>query len=154
MEIVLYQPLIPQNVGAIARTCAATGSKLHLIKPFPFELTDRAVKRAGLDYWHLVEVQVWENWFEYWSKNSFKPHYAIETVGSKSIFDLYLGLDSVFIFGKETTGLDENVLKSGVKILTIPTKPGTVRSLNLSNCVAITLYETLRKNNFQSLFYI
>lgn len=152
MEVVLYQPLIPQNVGAVARTCAATSSSLHLIKPFPFELSDRAVRRAGLDYWHLVDVYLWESWEEYWKVNFNKPHYAIETSGVRTIFEVKLELNSIFVFGTETTGIEPKVLSQIDNILSIPIKPGSVRSLNISNCVAITLYETLRQNNFQGLF--
>ncbi|MCS6893364.1 MAG: tRNA (cytidine(34)-2'-O)-methyltransferase [Deltaproteobacteria bacterium] len=151
MEVVLYQPLIPQNVGAVARTCAATDAVLHLIRPFPFELSEKAVRRAGLDYWHLVKVIVWESWTSYWEVNQKKKHWGIEVDGKNSIFEVKISTEDVFVFGKETTGLDYKVREAMLEILRIPVKPDTVRSLNLSNCVAITLYEALRQTGFKTL---
>ncbi|MCS6960915.1 MAG: tRNA (cytidine(34)-2'-O)-methyltransferase [Deltaproteobacteria bacterium] len=151
MEITLYQPLIPQNVGAIARTCAATGTLLNLIKPFPFELTEKRVKRAGLDYWHLVRVSVWESWTEYWNRKKNFRHWLIETPGNRNFFSEKFDLNDIFIFGNETQGVDSFVRDLLKDCLYIPVVPETVRSLNLSNCVAIVVYECLRQNQFRGI---
>jgi tRNA (cytidine/uridine-2'-O-)-methyltransferase len=151
MEVTLYQPQIPQNVGSVARTCAATGIKLNLIKPFPFELSDRAVKRAGLDYWHLVRLEIFDSWQEYWGKMNCCRHWVIETYGSKSLFSVRFCPQDVLIFGRETTGVCQEVLQCVSKdsIVFIPVLKNTVRSLNLSNCVTLAVYESLRQFNFK-----
>ena len=151
MEVTLYQPQIPQNVGSIARTCAATAIKLNLIRPFPFDISAKAVKRAGLDYWPLVKLEVFESWEDYWRRNKDKNHWIIETCGNRSLFEVRLHLDDVLVFGKETTGVSEEVIDciGGNGVVFIPVLKNTVRSLNLSNCVAIAVYECLRQQEFR-----
>lgn len=150
MEIVLYQPLIPQNVGAVARTCAALSTRLHLIKPFPFEISERRVRRAGLDYWHLVDLDVWDSWQHYWEQNSTKRHWVVDIPGDTSLYEAELKFDDVFIFGQETKGVGQEVRSQIGRSIFIPILPNTVRSLNLSNCVAVVSFEVVRRYGIES----
>ena len=144
MHIVLYQPEIPQNTGNIARTCAATGSMLHLIKPLGFSLEDKYLKRAGLDYWKMMEYRVYENFeqlMQAWP-DAKAPRGYTETS---------YGRDDFLVFGCETRGLPESLLARVYdRCVRIPMVPGA-RSLNLSNSVAIVLYEALRQQGFAGL---
>ena len=151
MHIVLVEPEIPQNTGNIARTCAATGSKLHLIKPLGFELSDKYLKRAGLDYWHLVNYVVYENWSDFLSKNpDARCHYAT-TKAPRDYCQATYQPNDYLVFGKETKGLDETLLRANYdRCVRIP-MISEARSLNLSNSVAIVLYEALRQQGFQGL---
>ena len=155
LNIVMCEPEIPQNTGNIARTCAATGAKLHLIKPLGFEINDKYLKRAGLDYWDKLEIE------EHDSLDKFLEKYPPEkndmffstTKGKQVYSDInYSDKSEVFImFGKETKGLPENLLKKYIeKTIRIPMRE-TLRSLNLSNSVAIVIYEVLRQKNFENL---
>lgn len=151
----MCEPEIPQNTGNIARTCAATGGKLHLIKPLGFELSDKYLKRAGLDYWDKLEIEEHENLDEFLKKYSPEKNnmFFITTKGQKTYADInYKTMDEVFImFGKETKGLPENLLKKYIdRAIRIPMKEH-LRSLNLSNSVAIIAYEILRQKNFEGL---
>ena len=155
INIVMVEPEIPQNTGNIARTCAATGAKLHLVKPLGFEITDKYLKRAGLDYWDKLEIEEHENLASFLEK--YKPAennmYFITTKGQTCYSDVdYSCKDEIFIlFGKETKGLPEDLLQSHLdKTVRIPMKEH-LRSLNLSNSVAIVTYEILRQNNFEEL---
>lgn len=155
LNIVMVEPEIPQNTGNIARTCAATGAKLHLVKPLGFEITDKYLKRAGLDYWDKLEIEEHESFAEFLDK--YKPEendmYFVTTKGQTAYSDAnYKGKEEIFIvFGKETKGLPEDTLQKYLsKTVRIPMRP-TLRSLNLSNSVAIVAYEVLRQNEFDEL---
>ena len=155
LNIVLVEPEIPQNTGNIARTCAATGAKFHLVKPLGFSIDQKQVKRAGLDYWDKLEIEEHNNFYEFLEK--YKPEennmYFITTKGTHCYSDVdYSKMEEVFIlFGKETKGLPEDILKKYIeKTARIPMKP-TLRSLNLSNSVAIVAYEILKQKGFENL---
>ena len=149
-NIVLVEPEIPQNTGNIARTCAATGSKLHLVKPLGFEIDDKKLKRAGLDYWHLLDITFYESIDDFFSKNQGNFYFA-STKSLKRHCDAHFKDGDYLIFGKETKGLDEKLLKDNKdKCIRIPMIKDA-RSLNLSNSVAVVLYEALRQNNFLEL---
>lgn len=155
INIVMVEPEIPQNTGNIARTCAATGGKLHLVKPLGFEISDKYLKRAGLDYWDKLEIEEHQSLNEFLTK--YKPEennmYFVTTKGQQCYSDMnYSNMEEVFIlFGKETKGLPEDLLKKYIKnTIRIPMKPN-LRSLNLSNSVSIVVYEILRQNSFIGL---
>ena len=151
MNIVLAEPEIPQNTGNIARTCAATGAKLHLIRPLGFVLDDRHLKRAGLDYWKLMEYTVYENWQEFLTLNSGANLYYLTTKAGRDYTKAQYKPDDYLGFGKETKGLDEELLSANYdRCLRIPMR-SEARSLNLANSVAIVLYEALRQLGFQGL---
>ena len=152
VNVVMVEPEIPQNTGNIARTCAATGTKLHLVHPLGFSVSEKAVKRAGLDYWDKVEIE------EHDSLEKFLEKYPPEennmffsTTKGKHVYSEpdYSKMDEIFLlFGKETKGLPEDLLKKYIdKTIRIPMRK-TLRSLNLSNSVAIVLYDVLRQKNF------
>lgn len=155
LNIVLVEPEIPQNTGNIARTCAAIGAKLHLVKPLGFEISDKYLKRAGLDYWDKLEIEEHESLDDF--LNKYVPEennmFFVTTKGKHCYSDVdYSGLDNVFLlFGKETKGLPEDLLKKYIeKAIRIPMRK-TLRSLNLSNSVAILAYEVLRQVDFNNL---
>ena len=155
LNIVLVEPEIPQNTGNIARTCAAIGAKLHLVKPLGFSIDEKQVKRAGLDYWDKLDIEEHNNFKEFLEKYKPEEHdmYFITTKGTHCYSDVdYSKMDEIFIlFGKETKGLPEDVLKKYIeKTARIPMRP-TLRSLNLSNSVAIVAYEIFRQKNFEGL---
>ena len=149
LNVVLVEPEIPQNTGNIARTCAATGGKLHLVHPLGFNISEKAVQRAGLDYWDKLEIE------EHTSFERFleKYMYFVTTKG-KHVYSEpdYSKLDEIFVlFGKETKGLPEDILLKYIdKTIRIPMRP-TLRSLNLSNSVAIVVYDIFRQCNFDGL---
>ena len=155
LNIVLVEPEIPQNTGNIARTCAALGAKLHLVHPLGFKITEKAVKRAGLDYWNKLEIEEHISFDEFLKK--YKPEennmFFVTTKG-KHVYSEpdYSKMDEVFaLFGKETKGLPEDILLKYIdKTIRIPMRP-TLRSLNLSNSVAIVAYDILRQKNFENL---
>lgn len=151
INIVLVEPEIPQNTGNIARTCAATGMRLHVIKPIAFEISDRTVRRAGLDYWQYLDITIYENYDEFLAKNSGNFYYCT-TKGSKIYSDADLSGDDLYlVFGKETKGLPEPLLAQNYdRCIRIP-MINDARSLNLSNSVAIIGYEALRQQNFRDL---
>ena len=155
INIVMVEPEIPQNTGNIARTCAATGAKLHLVKPLGFEISDKYLKRAGLDYWDKLEIEEHESLEDFFNKYSIINNnmFLVTTKGDNCYSDIdYSNLDEIFLlFGKETKGLPEDLLKANLeKTIRIPMKEH-LRSLNLSNSVAIVLYEVLRQQNFSNL---
>lgn len=153
LNIVLFQPEIPPNTGNIARTCAITGIKLHLIKPLGFSIDDKAVKRAGLDYWHLLDLEVHESLDDFFDKYGACDLHFSSTKGAKLYSNAEYKEDSFIVFGRETSGLPKDVYeKYNKQLITIPMaeKEG-VRSLNLSNAVAIVAYEALRQLNFPGL---
>ncbi|NLB90287.1 MAG: tRNA (uridine(34)/cytosine(34)/5-carboxymethylaminomethyluridine(34)-2'-O)-methyltransferase TrmL [Clostridiales bacterium] len=151
MNIVLFEPEIPQNAGNIARTCAATNSSLHLIKPLGFSLEDKYVKRAGLDYWHLVEVYTYEDFGIFMQKNPQGRMHFLSTKGEKSYSEVTYDENDFLIFGSETKGLPESLLERVYpQTIRIPMIE-EARSLNISNAVAIVLYEALRQNQYRFL---
>ena len=151
MHIVLVNPEIPQNTGNIARTCAATGAMLHLIRPLGFELSDKYLKRAGLDYWHMMTLEVHESWEDFLSKYpDARLHYATTKAPRDYCGAQFMDGDFL-VFGRETRGLDEELLSRNYeKCIRIPMR-SDARSLNLSNSVAIVLYEALRQQGFPNL---
>lgn len=150
-NIVLVEPEIPQNTGNIARTCAATGCDLHLVKPLGFEISDKYLKRAGLDYWHLVHVHIYENLDELFAKYPNGRFYYFTTKARKRHSDAEYKAGDFLVFGKETKGLDEELLMSHPdECVRIP-MIGEARSLNLSNAAAVAVYEALRQNDFGRL---
>ncbi|KNF10136.1 putative tRNA (cytidine(34)-2'-O)-methyltransferase CspR [Gottschalkia purinilytica] len=153
INIVLFEPEIPQNTGNIARSCAATGASLHLIKPLGFSLDDKYVKRAGLDYWDLVDIHTYENIYELLEKYDNSKFYFATTKGKMNYSDFKFEDDCFLVFGKETAGLPKNILeKYENQTMRIPMVDiEKARSLNLSNSVAIILYEALRQINFPNL---
>lgn len=152
MDIVLVEPEIPQNAGNIARTCAAIGANLHLVKPLGFEISDKYLKRAGLDYWNLLNVQVYENFTEVQQKYPEADFHYATTKALHTYDEVKYNSDNCFlVFGKETAGLPEELLKANPeKCIRIP-MISEARSLNLSNSVAIIAYEVMRQNNFNEL---
>ena len=155
LNIVLVEPEIPQNTGNIARTCAATGSKLHLVKPLGFDISDKYLKRAGLDYWDKLDIEEHNNLNSFLEK--YKPEennmFFVTTKGKHCYSDVdYSKLDNVFLlFGKETKGLPESLLTKYIdNAIRIPMRKN-LRSLNLSNSVAIVAYEVLRQASFNNL---
>ena len=151
LNIVLVEPEIPQNCGNIARTCAATGSRLHLIRPLGFDISEKAVKRAGLDYWSLVDVRDYENLEDFFEKNDVQDMWCLSTKAPISYTEAAFTKDSYLFFGKETKGLPEDFLEAHREsCVRLPMRP-EARSLNLSNAVAITVYEALRQTGFSDL---
>lgn len=150
-NIVLVEPEIPQNTGNIARTCAATGSRLHLVKPMGFEIDDKKLKRAGLDYWHMLDITYYDNINDFFKKNKDGNFYFASTKSLYRHSDVKFKDGDYILFGKETKGLDEALLKDNKdKCIRIPMIDGA-RSLNLSNSVAIVIYEALRQNEYFNL---
>ncbi len=150
-NIVLVEPEIAQNTGNIARTCAATGARLHLVKPLGFAIDDKSLKRAGLDYWHLLDVTVYENLDEFFERNKGGNMWYLTTKGSKRYDQAPLKDGDYFLFGKETKGLPEDLLHDNYdKAIRIP-MIADARSLNLSNSVAIVVYEAIRQNDCSHL---
>ena len=151
LNIVLVEPEIPQNCGNIARTCAATGCVLHLIRPLGFDISEKAVRRAGLDYWSQVTVRDYENLDDFFAKNDVKQMWCLSTKAPRCYTEAQFSEDCYLFFGKETKGLPENFLDEHYdSCVRIPMLPDT-RSLNLSNAVAITVYEALRQLSFPGL---
>lgn len=151
MNIVLVEPEIPQNAGNIVRTCSATGAKLYMIKPLGFELSDKYYKRAGLDYFDFASVKVLNSFEELYNQNKDKVFYFASTKSKKTYADVSYPEDCFIVFGKESYGLKESLLKAHYEnCIRIPMKENR-RSLNLSNSVAIILYEALRQQNFRGL---
>ena len=151
LNIVLVEPEIPQNCGNIARTCAATGCRLHLIRPLGFDISEKAVKRAGLDYWNLVEVRDYENLEEFFRLNPVRQMWCLSTKAPRSYTEASYEDGCYLFFGKETKGLPEDFLEAHRdQCVRIPMR-GEARSLNLSNAVAITAFEALRQLDFPGL---
>lgn len=151
MNIVLVEPEIPQNTGNIARTCAATGTTLHLVRPLGFSVEDKYLKRAGLDYWKYLDVKYYDSFDEVRSKHMDSDFYYATTKGYKCYADFSYKENSFFVFGKETGGLPEKLLRENLKkSIRIPMKD-EIRSLNLANSVAIVLFEAIRQNSFKGL---
>lgn len=151
INVVLVEPEIPQNTGNIARTCACTGARLHLVRPFGFELSDRTLKRAGLDYWDKVDVFYYDNLDEFFAKNAGGKFYYCSTKAKKIYTEVELSDNCFLLFGKETKGLPEHLIFSNPdNAIRIPMGEN-LRSLNLANSVAIVLYDALRRMDFLGL---
>ena len=152
LNIVLVEPEIPQNTGNIARTCAATGTRLHIIEPMGFKIDDKKLKRAGLDYWHLLDITYYKNIDDFFLKNN-GSYYYFSTKAQNTYSDIEYPDNTYLFFGKETKGLDEKLLKANAeRCVRIPMlNDASARSLNLSNSVAIGVYEVLRQWNFNDL---
>ena len=151
MHIVLHEPEIPSNTGNIGRTCVATGTVLHLIRPLGFSLSEKALKRAGLDYWQDLDVRVYEDFEDFLTQNPGAHVYMATTKARRTYADVSYGPDDYIMFGKETAGIPEEILVEHEKdCIRIPMKDD-YRSLNLSNAVAIILYEALRQQDFHGL---
>lgn len=151
MHIVLHEPEIPSNTGNIGRTCVATGTDLHLIKPLGFKLDEKSLKRAGLDYWQDLDVSVYENFADFLSKNPGAKIWMATTKAHQTYAEVEFGPDDFIMFGKETAGIPEEILVDyEPTCIRIPMKE-SYRSLNLSNSAAIVLYEALRQQAFDGL---
>lgn len=148
-RVVLVEPLIPENTGNVSRTCVATGAELHLVEPMGFEITEARVKRAGLDYWPDLAWQK-HSGFDAWAAGvpDSSRVFLVETTGEETIYDVDFRRGDWLVFGKETSGLDPRMLRHdalpNARVLKIP-MPGTTRSLNLSNSVAVAVFELLRQ---------
>lgn len=152
VHIILHEPEIPQNTGNIARTCAATGAALHIIRPMGFEIDDKKLKRAGLDYWHQLDITYYDDFEDFLQKHPSASIYYFSTKAPRAYTEIdYREHDVFLMFGKETKGLPEELLyKNPDRCVRIPMRD-KLRSLNLSNSVAIAVYEVLRQQNFEGL---
>ena len=151
MHIILHQPEIPANTGNIGRTCVATGTGLHLIDPLGFRLDEKSIKRAGMDYWENLDVTRYVNFEEFREKHPGAKIWFATTKARKVYAEAEFGMDDYIMFGKESAGIPEEILAEHEKdCIRIPMLH-SIRSLNLSNAVAIVLYEALRQNNFQGM---
>lgn len=151
LNIVLLEPEIPQNTGNIGRTCVATGTRLHLIEPLGFSISDKAVKRAGMDYWPHLDVNVYEDYGDFLKRNPGAKVYMATTKGPNVYTEVNYEPDCYIMFGKESAGIPEEILVDNQEnSIRIPMNQ-EIRSLNLSNSVAIVLYEALRQNDFAGM---
>ena len=152
LHVVLVEPLIPPNTGNVARLCAATGCVLHLVEPLGFSIDDRQLKRAGLDYWEHVSVVVHSSLDAYLAASAGTPRWYVETGGAVRYDAANYGLGDAIVFGRETTGLPRELLASEPeRVVGIPMREGTVRSLNLSTTVGVVAYAALAKLGFPGL---
>lgn len=152
LNIVLFQPEIPQNTGNIARTCVLTNSKLHLIKPLGFTLEEKHLKRAGLDYWQYLDLEIHESYEDFRNKYKEGNFYFSTTKGSKYYTEVSYKQGDFIIFGRESSGLPDYIRNNNLeKLIRVPMLETSTRSLNLSNTVAIFAYEALRQMNFPNM---
>ncbi len=151
LNIVLVEPQIPQNTGNIARTCAATGARLHIVKPMGFEVDDKKLKRAGLDYWYLLDITYYENINDFFEKNPDGEFFYFTTKGKNIYSDVKYPDNAYIVFGREDAGLDEALLHDNPDRCVRLPMIGEARSLNLSNTVAIGTYEVLRQWGYPEL---
>ncbi len=151
LNVVLVEPEIPQNTGNISRTCAITGARLHLVRPLGFDISDRAVKRAGLDYWHLLDLRVYENLDEFLRMNGDRPLWLATTKGRRRYTEVSYEEECWLVFGRESAGLPAWLReRSPDRCIRIPMIEGA-RSMNLGNAVAVLCYEALRQQGFPGL---
>ncbi|MCM1467367.1 MAG: tRNA (cytidine(34)-2'-O)-methyltransferase [Alistipes sp.] len=151
LNIVLLEPEMPANTGNIGRTCVAANTRLHLIEPLGFRINDKMLKRAGLDYWDKLDVTVYDNYQDFLDRNPAAKVYMATTKAPKVYTDIRYEPDCYIMFGKESAGIPENILlQNQENCMRIP-MVGEIRSLNLSNSVAIVLYEALRQNHFEHM---
>lgn len=152
LNIVLVEPEIPHNTGSIARTCALTGVKLHLVRPLGFSVTDKYLKRAGLDYWNLVDINYYDNFNEVLEKFPKGSFYYASTKAKNTYTEKTYKDNSFFVFGKETKGLPAYIIEKNLdNCIKIPMKKNSGRSLNLSNSASIIIYEALRQLDFPDI---
>ena len=151
LNIVLFEPEIPANTGNIGRTCVATGTRLHLIEPLGFSLSEKALKRAGMDYWKDLDVTTYVNWEDFCQKNPDAKIYFATTKARHVYSEVNYESDCYIMFGKESAGIPEEILKEHPDTCVRIPMLGETRSLNLSNSVAIVLYEALRQNAFDQM---
>ena len=151
MNIVLHQPEIPANTGNIGRTCVATGTTLHLIEPLGFRLDEKSIKRAGMDYWEKLDVRRYVNYEDFLEKNPGAKVWMATTKAKHCYSDVEFGPDDYIMFGKESAGIPEEILVDNEDTCIRIPMLDEIRSLNLSNSVAIVLYEALRQQNFESM---
>ena len=152
IHIILHQPEIPQNTGNIARTCAATGASLHIIRPMGFEIDDKKLKRAGLDYWHQLDITYYDDLNDFTSRHPDAKIYYFSTKAPRAYTEVkYDDADVYLMFGKETRGLPEDLLYAHPDTTVRIPMRDKLRSLNLSNSVAIAVYEVLRQHEFEGL---
>ncbi len=151
LNIVLHEPEIPANTGNIGRTCVAAGARLHLIEPMGFQINEKQVKRAGLDYWDKLDVTIYESFEDFLLKNPGAKLYMATTKAKQKYTDVIYEKDAYIMFGKESAGIPEEILLDHKETaIRIPMYPD-IRSLNLGNSVAIVLYEALRQQEFEGL---
>lgn len=151
LNIVLHEPEIPANTGNIGRTCVATGTRLHLIEPLGFHLTEKNLRRAGMDYWKDLDVTTYVNWEDFLEKNPGAKIYMATTKAHQTYTDVQYEEDCYIMFGKESAGIPEEILVDHEETCIRIPMQGDIRSLNLSNSVAIILYEALRQHDFKHL---
>lgn len=151
LNIVLFEPEIPANTGNIGRTCVATGTRLHLIEPLGFSLSEKALKRAGMDYWKDLDVTTYVNWEDFCQKNPDAKIYYATTKARHVYSEVSYESDCYIMFGKESAGIPEEILKENPDTCVRIPMLGEIRSLNLSNSVAVVLYEALRQNAFDQM---
>ena len=151
LNIVLIEPEIPQNTGNIARTCAATGARLHLVGPMGFQITDKQVKRAGLDYWDKLDITYYDSTEQFFEQNKDGKFYYFTTKGELTHSDMKYENNAYLVFGKETKGLPEELLKENHDTCVRLPMRGMIRSLNLSNAVCVGTYEVLRQWGYPAL---
>ena len=151
MNIVLFEPEMPMNTGNIGRTCVATNTRLHLIEPLGFKLNEKAVKRAGLDYWDKLDVTVYSDFQDFLDRNPGAKIYMATTKAPKTYTEVEYEPDCYIMFGKERAGIPEEILVEHQENCVRIPMWGDIRSLNLSNSVAIVLYEALRQNGFEKM---
>lgn len=151
LNIVLYEPEIPANTGNIGRSCVATNTRLHLIEPLGFSLEEKQLKRAGMDYWKDLDVTTYVNWEDFCEKNPDAKLYFATTKARHVYSDVNYEADCYIVFGKESAGIPEEILKDHPDTCVRIPMVGETRSLNLSNSVAIVLYEALRQNHFSNM---
>ncbi|HEY9574330.1 MAG TPA: tRNA (uridine(34)/cytosine(34)/5-carboxymethylaminomethyluridine(34)-2'-O)-methyltransferase TrmL [Lachnospiraceae bacterium] len=151
LNIVLFEPEIPANTGNIGRTCVATGTRLHLIEPLGFRLNEKAIKRAGMDYWEHLDVTRYINYEDFLEKNPGAKIYMATTKAQKTYSQVRFEEDAYIMFGKESAGIPEEILLQNKETAIRIPMIGDIRSLNLGNSVAIVLYEALRQNNFENM---
>lgn len=151
LNIVLYEPEIPANTGNIGRTCVATGARLHLIEPLGFKLSEKALKRAGMDYWKDLDVTTYVNYQDFLEKNPGAKIYMATTKAKKNYAEAAYEPDCYIMFGKESAGIPEEILVDHEETCVRIPMLGEIRSLNLGNSVAIVLYEALRQNGFSGM---
>ena len=151
LNIVLVEPQIPQNTGNIARTCAATGARLHIVKPMGFEIDDKKLKRAGLDYWYLLDITYYDSLADFFEKNKDGEFFYFTTKGKNIYSDIKYPDNAYIVFGREDAGLDEALLHENPDSCVRLPMIAKARSLNLSNTVAIATYEVLRQWGYPEL---
>ena len=151
LNIVLYEPEIPANTGNIGRTCVATNTRLHLIEPLGFSLEEKQLKRAGMDYWKELDVTTYVNWEDFCQKNPDAKIYYATTKARHVYSEVNYEPDCYIMFGKESAGIPEEILKENPDTCVRIPMMGEIRSLNLSNSVAVVLYEALRQNDFSNM---